>query len=146
MNALEKWVDLFLAVVLLFLFPLLYYGSGKTVSMAILAGQAGESFLRRISTAGEITAPVWQELETALCRYGCREFQLERERDLFEPVDSLGTVAEYTHTEDTVMIKKELGEKGCYRLLYGDRITLILYCTDIPTVYRTSVRTGATGL
>ena len=142
MNALEKWVDLFLTVVLLFLFPLLYYGSGKTVSEAILAGQAGKNFLKRISTAGEITLPVWQEMEVALERYGCRKVELQRERDLFEPADLSGTVAEYTYTEDTGVIKKELGENGYYRLLYGDRLKLILYCSEIPTVYVTFVRAG----
>lgn len=146
MNALEKWVDLFLTVVLLFLFPLLYYGSGKTVSVAILAGQAGENFLKRISTAGEITLPVWKELETALNRYGCDGFELQRERDLYEPVDLAGTVAEFTYTEDDDEIKNALRKNGCYRLLYRDRIKLVLYCADIPTVYTTSVRTGATGL
>lgn len=146
MNALEKWVDLLMTIVLLFLLPLLYYGSGRNVSAAILAGQAGENFLKRVSTAGEVTLPVWQELETALRRYGCRGFELQRERDLFEPVDLSGNVAEYTYTEDTTGIKRKLEENGCYRLLYGDRIKLVLYCTDIPTVYVTSVRTGATGL
>ena len=58
MNALEKVVDVLVSCLLLFLVPLVYYGGRTRVSQAILAGQAGENFLRRVSTAGEITLQI----------------------------------------------------------------------------------------
>lgn len=144
MNALEKVVDLLAAVCLMFLIPIFYYGSGKQVSRAILAGQAGEYFLNRISTAGEITLPVWMEFENALERFGCDSFELQRERHLFEPSSEMGSVVERTYTESKEMLLLQVKEEGSYRLQKGDRIKLTLYVNEVPSVYYESVRTGAT--
>ncbi len=144
MNALEKVVDLLVAVILLFMIPLFYYSSGTGVSQAILAGQAGENFLKRVSTAGEITLPVWNELEDALFCYGCERFELQRERRVYEPVGENGAVAERIDTEYKKSVEEKLYKTGGIRLRKGDRIKLILYINDIPTVYCECVRTGAT--
>ncbi len=144
MNGLEKVVDLLAAVFLLFLAPLLYYGRGTAVSQTMLVGQAGENFLQRISTAGEITLPVWQEFENAMERYGCDKYEFQRERSLYEPVQGQSGVAERIYTEKKESLKRQVWEEGIYRLQKGDRIRLILYVNEIPAVYFGRVRTGAT--
>ena len=142
MNALEKVVDLLASVTILFLLPLLYYSSGIHVSQAILAGQAGENFLKRVSTSGNITLPVWKELEDTLARYGCTAYELQRERRLFEPVGEAGMVAERICTEEKDGLWKEVREEGKSRLQKGDRLRLILYVNEVPTMYCAFVRTG----
>jgi len=144
-NALEKVVDLLAAVVLLFLVPLLFYGGIRNVSRAMLAGQAGEAFLKRVGTAGEITLPVWEELEQALERYGCDGFEVRRERVLFEPLES-GVTVERSDTLRQEELLEQLEMTGACRLLKEDRIWLTIYVNDVPTVYFTKVRTGAEGI
>lgn len=141
MNALEKVVDLLVAVAVLFIMPLLYYGSGMHVSKAVLAGQAGENFLIRVSTSGEITMSVWKELESALNQYGVG-FSLRRERSLFEPLGEDGTVVERVYTQEKETIWKQMTEKGKSCLQAGDRLWLTIYVNGIPMVYRECVRTG----
>lgn len=142
MNALEKIVDLLAAVSVLFLMPLLYYGSGRRVSQAVLAGQAGDTFLKRVSTAGEITWPVWEELGQALTKYGCEGFELQKERQLFEPTTE-GGVVERVYIERTEKLSEEIQRDGYSRLCRGDRLRLTLYINDIPMVCYCCVRTGA---
>lgn len=145
MNAWEKTVDVLIAVLLLFLIPLLYYGGGIRVSRAVLAGQASETFLRRVSTSGEITLPVWKELEDALTRYGCDGFELQRERVLYEPTGESGTVTECIYSENKAALFHQVLRAGKSRLQRGDRLYLTVTLDGIPTVYYDSVRTGATG-
>lgn len=142
MNALEKVVDFLVSCLLLFLVSLLYYGGRTRVSQAILAGQAGETFLRRVSTAGEITLPVWQELERALLRCGCTRYEIRRVRSLFEPEGEDGAVAEKEYTADRERIHESIVAQGTSRLQSGDRLWLTLYINETPTVYFMSVRTG----
>lgn len=144
MNALERMVDLLVAILLLFLLPVFYYGSGKRVSEAVLVGQVGENFLRRVSTAGEITLPVWMELEEALTRYGCDTFTLQRERRLYEPTGEHGKVEERCYTVEKQEIVEQMTGEGRSRLQAGDRLWLTVYVNDIPTVYFGYVRTGGT--
>jgi hypothetical protein len=143
-NALEKVVDLLVAVILMFLVPLLYYGSGIGVSRAILTGQTGENFLKRVSTAGEITLPVWNEMEDALRQYGCERLEVQWERRVYEPIGEDGVVAERVYTEYKERVEERLYQTGRIRLQKGDRIKLTLYVNDMPTVYYCTVRTGAT--
>ena len=142
MNALEKVVDLLAATVLLFLLPLLYYGSGKTVSQAVLAGQAGEVFLKRISTAGEITLPVWKDLERNLLQCGCESYDFRRERVLYRRVEETGEVMEQVNTAEKEKLYQQITETGESNLLSGDRLWLTLYVNEIPAVYFSVVRTG----
>lgn len=144
MNGIEKVVDLLAAIILLFMAPLMYYGSGTTITQAMLAGQAGENFLRRISTSGEITLPVWQELEAMLERYGCDTFELQRERSLYEPGPGQGGVTEQVYAVHKEKMREQVWKVGSYKLRKGDRMRLTLYINDIPTVYFCWVRTGAT--
>lgn len=144
MNAWEKLVDLLVAVLLLFLIPLLYYGGGTGMSRAVLAGQASETFLRRISTSGEITLPVWKELEAALARYDCDGFELQRERLLYEPAGEPGEVTECLYREEKTVLLEQILREGKSRLQAGDRLRLTITMNGIPTVYYESVRTGAT--
>ncbi len=144
MNALEKVIDLLTAICLMFLIPLLYYGSGRQVSCAMLTGQAGEIFLNRISTAGEITLPVWTDFETSMTRFGCNDFELLRERSLFEKDDGTGAIVEKVYTESLSDLLIKVEQEGRYRLQKGDKIKLILYVNGIPTVLYEVVRTGAT--
>lgn len=144
MNALEKVVDVITVTLLMFLLPILYYGSRQQVSETVMAGQIGKSFLKRISTAGEITVPVWDELERELKRYGCTEIVLERERKLYEPAED-GTVWERTYCMTKEEIEERLAEQGRCLLQKGDRMRLVLYRRTVPMVYCESVRTGATG-
>lgn len=142
MNALEKTVDLLFSITILFLIPLLYYGSGKRVSEALLAGQAGEHFLRCVGTAGEITQPVWKELERALEQIGCDEFSLRRERFLYEPYGEDGEISECSYSKETEEIVKQLEESGKVLLQAGDRLWLTIVVNQVPAVYFGGVRTG----
>lgn len=144
MNALEKVVDVITVTLLMFLLPILYYGSRQQVAETVMAGQIGKSFLKRISTAGEITVPVWDELERELKHYGCTEIVLERERKLYEPAED-GTVWERTYCMTKEKIEERLAEQGRCLLQKGDRMRLVLYQGTVPMVYCESVRTGATG-
>lgn len=146
MNALEKTVDLIAAITLMFLIPLLFYGSGKNLSRAILAGQAGEIFLRRVSTAGEITQPVWGEMELALLRCGCERYEIQRERSLYEPVTMSGIVVERIHVKSKEELLKEMLQGGKCQLQKGDRIKLTVYVADSPMIYYTCIRTGGNDL
>ena len=143
MNALEKIVDLLAAITVMFLVPLLYYGSGKCVSQAMLSGQAGENFLARISTAGEITLPVLEELEHALLSCGCSRFDVQRQRRLFEPSTVEGDVIERIYTEEKEKMLERIHREGRLRLQKGDLVRLIVYVNDIPTMYSGCIRTGA---
>lgn len=143
MNAFEKIVDMLLAILLIFFLPILYYNGGKQISQAMLSGQAVENFFVRISTAGEITLAVWDELEDSLSRYGCDTFDLMRERRLFEPLDSSGTVAERFYTKYKESLLEQVKAEGKCRLQKGDKVQVTVYNNGIPTVYCESVRTGA---
>lgn len=144
MNALEKLVDLLVAVVLLFFIPLVYYGSAKRVSQAMLAGQAGEHFLKQVSTAGEITLPVWTEFENTLERFGCDRFEVQRERRLFEPGQEKGSVVERIYVEQKDRLQVQVREEGRSRLQKGDCIKVTIYVNEVPMLYYDYVRTGAT--
>jgi len=143
-NALEKIVDVITVTILMFLLPILYYGSRNQVAETVMAGQIGKSFLKRISTAGEITVPVWNELERELKHYGCTEIVLERERKLYEPAEN-GTVWERMYCMTKEEIEMCLAEQGRCLLQKDDRMRLVLYRGSMPTVYYESVRTGAAG-
>ena len=144
MNAFEKIVDMLFAVILIFLLPILYYNGGMNIAKSMLLGQETENFLMRISTAGEITPAVWNELEDSLVRYGCDTFDLKRERRLFEPMGEPGKVAERIYTEYKDGLWKEVMVEGKSRLLKGDKVQVTVYNNGIPTIYFESVRTGAT--
>ncbi len=142
MNAWEKTVDLLIAIVILFLVPILYYGSGQRVSKALLAGQAGEHFLRCVSTAGEITLPVWKELEHTLDVVGCDGFELKRERLLYEPHGESGEIIECSYVKETEEIRTRLEETERFCLQAGDRLWLTIIVNQVPTVYYQCARTG----
>lgn len=142
MNALEKTVDLLVTIAILFLVPLLYYGGGKRVSEVLLAGQAGEHFLKCVSTSGEITQPVWKELERVLGQIGCDGYSLKRERFLFEPYGKDGEIVECRYVKDTEEIVRLVEENGQFVLQAGDRVWLTIVVKRIPTVYFACVRTG----
>ena len=143
MNALEKIVDLLAAVCILFLIPLLYYGSGKRIAQTMLAEQASEAFLNQISTAGEITLPVWTEFEHAVEQFGCETIEILRERRLFEPIGE--GVAERVYTEASTDLLTKIDAEGTCYLQKDDRIKLTLYINEVPFVFYETVRTGATG-
>lgn len=144
MNALEKMVDVITVMILMFLLPILYYGGRHQVSETVMAGQTAKSFLKRVSTAGEITEPVWKELEQALERFGCTEYELERERRLYEPAED-GRVWERTCCIGKEEIESELAGRGRCLLQKGDRLCLVLYREGVPVIYCENVRTGAAG-
>ncbi len=145
MNAFEKLVDMLIAIALLFLLPLLYYSGGTHIAQAMLSGQATENFLMRISTAGEITLPVWSELEDSLSRYGCDTFDIKRERRLFEPTGEQGTIEERIYTVYKESLWEQVKIEGKSRLLKGDKVQITIYNNGIPSVYCEFVRTGALG-
>lgn len=144
MNALEKTVDVITVTILMFLLPLLYYGSRQQVAETVMAGQIGKNFLKRVSTVGEITYPVWKELEQELKHHGCTEYELERERKVYEPTED-GTVWERIYCIGKEEIENELAEQGRFLLQKGDQICLVLHREGVPVIYYENVRTGATG-
>lgn len=138
MNALEKCLDMLLAVGIMFLLPLLFYSGGNRSLRTVFAGQACETFLRRVSTAGEITFPVWKELESALDRYGCDDFELCREYTLWEPGEVKGTVTEQYYIEGKEQLSELICTEGSAGLHKGDKLSLFFYingftmmCTDV---------------
>lgn len=142
MNALEKVVDLLAATALLFLVPLLYYASGRTVSQAVLAGQAGELFLKRVSTAGKITLPVWEELEAILRQCGCTSYDLRRERGLYQQSETTKELVKQCYTAEKEELYRQMIKTGESRLQVGDKLWLTLYVNGIPATYFSVVRTG----
>ncbi len=143
MNALEKVVDLLIAVILMFLIPLLFYSYGKRISQVVFAGQTGENFLHTVSTAGEITQPVWSDFEKKLKLSGCVKFELQRDYRLFEPGEEKGSVVMHNYTDKKGEIAEEIAKSGKYRLRKGDCLKLTMYLNDMPMVYCEYVRTGA---
>lgn len=143
MNALEKIMDLVVAILLLFVIPLLYYGSCTHISKTVLAGQAVEIFLRKVATEGEITLPVWMELEMSLERCSNTTFTLERERVLYEPENETGSVERRIYMKSKEELLEEIGKEGKCRLIKGDKIRVVLETEGVPAVYYDIVRTGA---
>lgn len=142
MNALEKAVDFIAACLLLFLLPLLYYEGRNKVSQAILAGQTGENFLKRVTTAGKITLPVWEELERTLFRCGCIKYEVCCIRTLYEPAGEEGGVTAKEYRADTKRIRECIMTKGACELQNGDKLWLTLYVNEVPALYFMPVRTG----
>jgi len=141
MNGLEKVVDLLVAVCLLFLTPLLYYeGVRNSIENAILK-EAGERFLRRVSTAGEITEAVLKQLEWELWQCGCENYELVRERTLYEPEEEAG-VRKVEVIEDKKEIYMQVEEAGASKLQRGDKLWLTIYTRGVPSMYFETVRTG----
>ncbi len=141
MNALEKVVDLLTVVCLMFLIPMLYYRSGSVMVRTTLMGEACEMFLRRVSTAGEITGGVWQELTRELTEYGDGNFELTRLRVLYEP-DGAGGIQRREYMENKESISARIETDGKETLLQGDRLWLTVYVQGVPAVYSETVRNG----
>lgn len=142
MNAWEKTVDLVIAIVILFVVPILYYGGGQRISKALFARQAGEHFLRCVGTAGEITLPLWRELERTLDIVGCDGFELKRERLLYEPYGEDGGIMECSYVKETEEIRTRLEESERFCLQAGDRLWMTITVNQLPVVYFQCVRTG----
>lgn len=141
MNAMEKIVDLFLCIGIIFLMPLLYFDSQRRISQAFLIGQTAESFLSQVSVEGEITMHAWTQLERMLWELGCMQYEIQREYSLYEPGEE-GAVLESVHRLETEDIMGRLETKGTLRLRKGDMVRLLLYCGEIPATYSTVIRTG----
>ena len=140
MNALEKCLDMLVAIVILFLVPLLFYGGSSQILRSMSAGTVCENFLRRVSTAGEITLPVWKELEDSLERFGCEEFKVRREYTLWEPEEETGGVVGNRYSEEKDDLLEEIQTEGTAVLHKGDRLQVTFYIDDIPTVYYDVIR------
>ena len=143
MNALEKVVDLLTVIVILFFLPLLFYNGKQRNLETIMVGQRGKYFLNHVSVQGQITLPVWNELERQLAAYGCTEFSLYRERSVYEPTGNPGEIREKTYRLEKEEIEKQLREQGTCLLQKGDRLCLTLYKNQIPVKYYEYIRTGA---
>ncbi len=143
MNALEKVFDLLTALTVLFLVPALYYFGGMKMSCTMLAGQTVESFMKRVSTAGEITLPVWMELEEKLNEFGCTEVSLRRERTLYEPVPGKREVLERIYIINTDEMLMQMSETGTSKLRRGDELWLSMDINKVPSVYHETIRSEA---
>lgn len=140
MNAFEKCVDMLVAIGILFLIPLLFYSGGSRILQSMSAGTACENFLKRVCTAGEITLPVWKELEHALERYGCDRFGLRREFTLWEPAEENGSVTEQRYIVEQEQLLEQIRTESAVGLHKGDKLRVIFYIDDFPTVYYDVVR------
>lgn len=140
MNALEKCLDMLVAVAIMFLIPLLFYGESSRMLHSMSVGTACEVFLKRVSTAGEITMPVWKELEDALQRFGCERFCMWREYTLWEPGEKTGSVIAQCYREENSILLEQMREEGRVSLHKGDTLQLIIYMDDMPTMYYDIVR------
>lgn len=140
MNALEKCLDMLMAIVIMFLLPLLFYGGNSRVLRSVSAGAACENFLQRVSTAGTITLPVWKELEDSLERFNCDTFELSREYTLWEPGAEMGCVTEQSYIDEKETLLQEIQTEGFVGLHRGDRLQVTFYTDGFPTVYYSVVR------
>ena len=140
MNALEKCLDMLIAIAVLFLIPLLFYGGSVGVLRSMSAGTACENFLKRVSTAGEITMPVWKELEDTMGRFGCDTFELCREYTLWEPGSESGSVLKQCYVEETETLLQQIRNEGTVDLHQGDRLRVTFYINDFPMVYYDVIR------
>ena len=140
MNAMEKCVDMIIAIVILFLLPLLFYSGGCRIVRSVSVGTVCEEFLKRVSTAGEITPPVWRSLEEALEQYGCEQFGVRREYTLWEPGEALGSVTEQRYIEEKEDLSERIRSEGTLSLHKGDSLRVICYMDGFPTVYYDVVR------
>ncbi|MBQ9767627.1 MAG: hypothetical protein IJW37_05960 [Lachnospiraceae bacterium] len=145
MNGAEKLIDLLTAVCLLFLVPLFYYRSVTIGMQAILAGEAGERFLKQVSVSGEITEAVLKAFERELAQYGCENYEMIRLRTLYEPDGEAG-VRKAEYVADKAGLCAEIAETGSSRLQKGDKLRLTLYVNEVPAVYFVTVRTGEESL
>lgn len=140
MNALEKCLDMLLAIAIMFLLPLLFYYGETKMLRAVSVESACETFLKRVCTAGEITQPVWKELEAALEQYGCEEFGVRREYVLWEPGEETGSITERCYIEEEEMLLEKIRANEVVSLHTGDKLRVICYMDAFPTVYYGVVR------
>ncbi len=140
MNALEKCLDMLIAIMIMFLIPLLFYSGGSRIVRALSAGAACENFLKRVCTAGEITFPVWKELEAALEEYGCDEFGVRREYTLWEPGEEIGSVVAQRYSEEKDTLLEQIRAEDTVVLHKGDRLRVTFYIDNIPTIYYDVIR------
>lgn len=140
MNALEKCLDMLIAIVIMFLIPLLFYSGGRQIMRSLSAGAACENFLKRVCTTGEITLPVWKELKVALEQYGCEEFGIRREYTLWEPGEEIDSVTEQCYIEEDETLLERIRTGDRVSLHKGDKLRVIFYINDFPTVYYDVVR------
>lgn len=140
MNAMEKLVDLLTAGILLFGIPLMYY-HGKTEQFAqMTAGQACERFLSQCSLFGEMKDAYFENLQWELNACGCKRFDIIGERQLYYPQQ--GGMEIFRVQKSTENFFKELEEEGRSLLMPGDRLSVVIYANDVPTVYSVIVRSG----
>lgn len=140
MNALEKCLDMLIAIAIMFLLPLLFYHGGYRIVRSVSAGVACENFLKRVCTTGEINYPVWKELADSLGRFGCEKFGVRREYILWEPGAEKGSVVEQRYREENDAILEDIRTEGIAVLHKGDSLQVIFYMDNIPTVYYDIVR------
>ena len=140
MNALEKCVDMLVAVVIMFFVPLLFYSAGNHILQSVSAGEVCENFLKRVSTSGEITLPVWKELEEGLSRFGCEDFRVRRKYTVWEPGEERGSAVERSYFEEKDALLEQMRTEGSVGLHKGDSLRVTFYMDDIPTVYYGIVR------
>ena len=140
MNAFEKVFDMLVTVAILFLMPLLFYDGGSRVLCSVSAGEACENFFKRVSTSGEITLPVWKELQESLERFGCDAFEIQREYALWEPGEVQGSVVEQRYSIGQEELWEQIQTEGRVSLHKGDKLRMIVYVNNIPTVYYDIIR------
>lgn len=140
MNALEKCFDMFITIAILFLIPLLFYSGSSEILCSVAAGAACENFLKRVSTTGEITLPVWKELENSLERFGCEEFLVRREFTLWEPATEIGSVSEQRYSMEKDDLLDQIYAEGVVGMHKGDRLQVTVYIDDCLAVYYGVIR------
>ena len=140
MNALEKCVDMLIVIIIFFLLPLLFYGENTRMLHSMSAGAACESFLKRVSTSGEITLPVWKELEDLLEQFNCKKYEVQRTYTLWEPGTEIDSVVERCYSEEKETLVERIRTEGTVKLHKGDRLRVTFYIDEFPTVYYDVVR------
>lgn len=140
MNALEKCLDMLVAIAIMFLIPVLFYSGMSRIVRSLSSGAACESFLKRVCTSGELTFPVWNELETVLDQCGCDSFEIRREYTLWEPGVETGSVTELCYIDEEEILLEKIRAEGTVRLHKGDKLRVIFFLDDLPAVYYDIVR------
>lgn len=140
MNALEKVVDLLIACALMFCIPVIYYRGQKETFEAEMAKQSAREFLTTISTVGEISPAVWQQLCREVSQ--CEGFRVEIGGIRTVYVKRNGTLSKEKQVCGDDFFRRHIEGGESVMLLPNDWILLTLWDKDTPATLSAVIRSG----
>lgn len=137
LNALEKIVDLCVALLLMFGLPLLYFNGQNIVEKNLAAEACSKEFLEQISACGELTGERWREYNELIASGGGTNCRLEVERKLWLP----GNIRK-TYVKSSEEVLEELGKNHTIRFMAGDKVQLSMAINGVMLYRAVTIRTG----